>query len=79
MKVQEKLAACETLAEIMCEMAKYPNHYNNAGMEVDGDGFIVSAWLPNRGKPGAHLTEYRDKNPDAAALKLWIEIQEEKR
>lgn len=64
-----------TLAEIMCEIAKYPHHYNNAGMEVDGDGLIASAWLPNRGKPGTHLTEYRDKNAATAALKLWLELK----
>ena len=67
-------APAPTLVEIMCEIAKYPHYFNNAWLEVDGDGFIAGAWLPNRGKPGAHFTEYRDRNPATAALKLWLEL-----
>ena len=67
-----EVAPAPTLEEVLREMARYPHKYNNAGLEVDGDAFIVGAWLPNRGTPGAHLTEYRDQNGAAAALKLYL-------
>lgn len=67
-----------TLEEVLREMARYPHKYNNAGLEVDGDAFIVGAWLPNRWTPGKHLTEYRAQDGAAAALKLYLHQPEKK-
>lgn len=67
-----------TLEEIMGEMAKNPRYFNNGYCEIDGDGFIVGAHLPNLGKPGSTLVEYRDKNGATAALKLFLHDRRKK-
>lgn len=67
-----------TLEEILREMAKNPRYFNNGYCEIDGDGFIVGAFLPNLGNPGSTLVEYRDKNGATAALKLFLHDRREK-
>ena len=67
-----------TLEEILREMGKNPRYFNNGYCEIDGDGFIVGAWLPNLGNPGSTLVEYRDRNGATAALKLFLHDRREK-
>jgi len=66
------IAPAPTLEEILQEMAKYPRIYNNTDVEIDGNCFIVGAFLPNQGKPGSTLTEHRDNAAAVAALKLYL-------
>lgn len=70
--VEKRRIPAPTLEEIMGEMAKNPRYYNNAFFEIDGDGFIVGAFLPNRGNPGSTLVEHRDRNGATAAIKLFL-------
>lgn len=75
--VNDVLCPAPTCEEIMLIMGRNPRYWNNLTLEVfDNDVFSVSAFLPNRGKPGATLKEYRDKNPAVAAAKMYLRVDE---
>lgn len=68
-----------TLAEILREMASYPNRFRMVTVEVDKpEETTIVAEFPFNGKPGGVLHEEKDKNGASAALKLWLEQEAKK-
>lgn len=67
-----------TLAEVLREMALYPNLFRMMTVEVDKpeETTVVAEFqnFPYNGKPGGVLHEEKDENGATAALKLWLDL-----